>query len=118
MHLFMLALVGVSLPGLAALMFTNMKFHGGTALEHYTITDYTARNAGGKIRVVYSFASDKFIHPKRFRQVDLTVEQSGFVDAQQMVMETSTGVMGWSNIHQRTLILNGYHMLEVDRPEL
>jgi len=117
-HLFMFALVGISFPGLATMLIINMNFHGSTHLEYYTITDYGARTVGEKIRVVYSIAPNGGIDMKRFRQVDLTIVQSGFVEAQQMIMETSTGVMGWKNIHQRTLVLDGYHTLQVNRPEL
>lgn len=117
-HLFMFALVGISFPVLAALLVVNMGFHGPTVLESHSITNHSARAAGGKIRVVYSFAPGGEAQLKRFRQVDLSVGESGFTDAQQMVMETSVGILGWRNVHRRTLILNGYHTLQVDRPEL
>ncbi|MFN5324677.1 MAG: zinc-dependent peptidase [Bacteroidota bacterium] len=117
-HLFMFALVGISFPGLALLLIVNMNFHSNTAMEYYSITDHSARAIGEKIRVVYYLDPKGDTYPKRFRQVDLTIGQSDFVDAQQMVMETSEGIIGWRNIHRRSLILNGYHTIQVDRPEL
>ncbi|MGR6088811.1 MAG: zinc-dependent peptidase [Arcticibacter sp.] len=117
-HLFMFALVGISFPGLAALLILNMNFHDNATLKYYSITDQRSRAVGEKIRVEYTFSTIDEMVPVRFRQVDLTIDQSGFVDAEQMIMESSIGVMGWRNIHSRTLILNGYYTLQVDKPEL
>ena len=117
-HLFMFALVGVSFPGLAALLVLNMNFHDNATLKYYSITDQRSRAVGEKISVEYTFSTIDEMVPVRFRQVDLTIDQSGFVDAEQMIMESSIGVMGWRNIHSRTLILNGYYTLQVDKPEL
>lgn len=117
-HLFMFALVGVSFPGLAVLLLVNMNMHNNTVREFYAITDHSARSAGEKIRVVYFLEAKGYGDPKRFRQVDLDVDQSAFVDSQQLILETSTGILGWRNIHQRTLVLNGYYMLQVGKPQL
>jgi Mlc titration factor MtfA (ptsG expression regulator) len=117
-HLFMFALVGVSFPGLAALLMVNINFHQSYFLDFYSIYEYESRAVGNKIRVEYTFNSVTEEFPDRFRQVDLTVEQSKFVDANQMIIMCSYGVMGWKNIHIRSLVLDGYDMLEVDKPEL
>jgi len=117
-HLFMFALVGVSFPGLAALLIVNMNFHQSKFLEFYSITDHHSRAIGDKLRVEFTFMAVSGTVPDRFRQVDLTIDQTGFVDAEQIIIESSIGVMGWRNIHSRTLILNGYYTLQVDKPEL
>lgn len=117
-HLFMFALVGVAFPGLAAMLLVNMNIHRSRFLDFYAIAEHHSRAVGDKIRVEYTFTAASGAVPNRFRQVDLTIDQSDFVDSQQMFMETSYGVMGWKNIHSRTLVLNGYDMLKVDKPEL